>query len=187
MTIQRSPCPRRADRTRAALLDAVRAIAKLTRRPSARRGHRRGARPGTDAGLQMPARRRQCLRRRDRGVLDAWRWSSRSARASAAADSSCCTTRTPAGTSSSTRAKPRRLRRRRRPTSTRTASSTATAPRTARWSAGIPGPACGAGAPARNYGRLPLKTSLAPAIRIAREGFPVYARLATSYGSRRDT
>jgi gamma-glutamyltranspeptidase/glutathione hydrolase len=30
---------------------------------------------------------------------------------------------------------------------------------------------------ARKYGKLPLKTSLAPAIRLAREGFPLYARL----------
>jgi gamma-glutamyltranspeptidase/glutathione hydrolase len=30
---------------------------------------------------------------------------------------------------------------------------------------------------ARKYGKLPLKASLAPAIRLAREGFPMYARL----------
>ena len=55
------------------------------------------------------------------------------------------------------------------------------------WSAGIPGLACRAGAPGRSkYGRLPLQTTLAPAIRIAREGFPVYARMAKGYGSRRE-
>jgi gamma-glutamyltranspeptidase / glutathione hydrolase len=43
--------------------------------------------------------------------------------------------------------------------------------------AGIPGePAAWAHLAAR-YGRLPLARSLAPAIRIAREGFPLYARL----------
>jgi gamma-glutamyltranspeptidase / glutathione hydrolase len=43
--------------------------------------------------------------------------------------------------------------------------------------AGIPGePAAWAHVAAR-YGRLPLATSMQPAIRIAREGFPLYARL----------
>jgi gamma-glutamyltranspeptidase/glutathione hydrolase len=37
---------------------------------------------------------------------------------------------------------------------------------------------------ARTYGRLPLPESLAPAIRVAREGFPVYARLARGYAQR---
>jgi gamma-glutamyltranspeptidase/glutathione hydrolase len=45
------------------------------------------------------------------------------------------------------------------------------------WSAGIPGLPAALVELARKYGRLPLKTTLAPAIRIAREGFPVYARL----------
>ena len=45
------------------------------------------------------------------------------------------------------------------------------------WSAGIPGLPAGLVHVARNYGRLPLKTSLRPAIRLARDGFPVYARL----------
>ncbi|MBJ7516682.1 MAG: gamma-glutamyltransferase [Stenotrophomonas sp.] len=36
------------------------------------------------------------------------------------------------------------------------------------------------------HGKLPLKTSLQPAIRIAREGFPVYARMAKGYQSRRE-
>ena len=53
------------------------------------------------------------------------------------------------------------------------------------WSAGIPGLPAALVHLARQYGRLPLKTSLAPAIRIAREGFPIYARLEKGYGSRR--
>jgi gamma-glutamyltranspeptidase/glutathione hydrolase len=43
--------------------------------------------------------------------------------------------------------------------------------------AGIPGEPAAFEYLARKYGRLPLKTSLAPAIRLAREGFPMYARL----------
>lgn len=54
------------------------------------------------------------------------------------------------------------------------------------WSAGIPGLPAGLVHLATRYGRLPLKTSLAPAIRIAREGFPVYARLERGYTARRD-
>ena len=54
------------------------------------------------------------------------------------------------------------------------------------WSAGIPGLPAGLVHLASNHGRLPLKTSLAPAIRIAREGFPVYARLANGYAARRE-
>lgn len=54
------------------------------------------------------------------------------------------------------------------------------------WSAGIPGLPAGLVHLASNYGRLPLKTSLAPAIRIAREGFPVYDRLSQGYASRRE-
>ena len=54
------------------------------------------------------------------------------------------------------------------------------------WSAGIPGLPAGLVHVASNYGRLPLKTSLAPAIRIAREGFPVYERLIKGYANRRD-
>lgn len=53
------------------------------------------------------------------------------------------------------------------------------------WSAGIPGLPAGLVHMAEKYGRLPLQTSLQPAIRIAREGFPVYARLAKGYESRR--
>lgn len=44
-------------------------------------------------------------------------------------------------------------------------------------SAGIPGEPAGLGLLAEKYGKLPLKTSLQPAIRLAREGFPMYPRL----------
>lgn len=53
------------------------------------------------------------------------------------------------------------------------------------WSAGIPGLPALLVHVAETYGRLPLKQTLAPAIRIAREGFPVYARMARGYQSRR--
>ncbi len=43
--------------------------------------------------------------------------------------------------------------------------------------AGIPGEPAAWAHLAKRYGRLPLARSLAPAIRIAREGFPLYARL----------
>jgi gamma-glutamyltranspeptidase / glutathione hydrolase len=43
--------------------------------------------------------------------------------------------------------------------------------------AGIPGEPAGWAHVASKYGRLPLAQSLAPAIRLAREGFPVYPRL----------
>jgi gamma-glutamyltranspeptidase/glutathione hydrolase len=52
------------------------------------------------------------------------------------------------------------------------------------WSAGIPGLPAGLVHVANNYGRLPLKTSLAPAIRLARDGFPIYARLEEGYAER---
>jgi gamma-glutamyltranspeptidase/glutathione hydrolase len=54
------------------------------------------------------------------------------------------------------------------------------------WSAGIPGLPAGLVHLAQKYGRLPLKTSLGPAIRIAREGFPIYARLEESYADKRE-
>ncbi|MFM6987770.1 MAG: gamma-glutamyltransferase, partial [Arenimonas sp.] len=54
------------------------------------------------------------------------------------------------------------------------------------WSAGIPGLPAGLVHLAREHGRLPLSQSLAPAIRIAREGFPVYERLAKGYAARRE-
>ena len=54
------------------------------------------------------------------------------------------------------------------------------------WSAGIPGlPAAFVHLQAE-HGRLPLSRSLAPAIRIARDGFPVYARMARGYQARRE-
>ncbi|MEI6459040.1 MAG: gamma-glutamyltransferase [Pseudomonadota bacterium] len=43
--------------------------------------------------------------------------------------------------------------------------------------AGIPGEPAAWAHLAKQYGRLPLRQSLAPAIRIAHEGFPLYARL----------
>ncbi len=54
------------------------------------------------------------------------------------------------------------------------------------WSAGIPGLPAALVELARKHGQLPLARSLAPAIRIAREGFPVYARLERGYASRRE-
>jgi len=54
------------------------------------------------------------------------------------------------------------------------------------WSAGIPGLPAAFVHLAEKYGKLPLKTTLAPAIRIASEGFPVYARMARGYAARRD-
>jgi gamma-glutamyltranspeptidase/glutathione hydrolase len=53
-------------------------------------------------------------------------------------------------------------------------------------SAGIPGLPAGLVHLARKYGRLPLAKSLAPAIRIARNGFPINERLAVQYGERRE-
>lgn len=43
--------------------------------------------------------------------------------------------------------------------------------------AGIPGEPAGLALLAQKYGRLPLATTLAPAIRAAREGFPLYPRM----------
>ncbi len=43
--------------------------------------------------------------------------------------------------------------------------------------AGIPGEPAGLALLAQKYGKLPLKTSLLPAIRLAREGYPLYERL----------
>ncbi|MCD7099473.1 gamma-glutamyltransferase [Stenotrophomonas sp. MMGLT7] len=54
------------------------------------------------------------------------------------------------------------------------------------WSAAIPGLPAALVELAGKHGRLPLKASLAPAIRIAGEGFPVYARMARGYQSRRE-
>lgn len=54
------------------------------------------------------------------------------------------------------------------------------------WSAGIPGLPAALVKLAREHGRLPLSDSLAPAIRVATDGFPVYARMARGYASRRE-
>src|SRR5690606_13694204 len=52
------------------------------------------------------------------------------------------------------------------------------------WSAGIPGQPAAWVHLAEHYGRLPLARSLAPAIRIAEEGFTIYPRLAEGYARR---
>jgi gamma-glutamyltranspeptidase/glutathione hydrolase len=52
--------------------------------------------------------------------------------------------------------------------------------------AGIPGEPAGWVYLAQHYGRLPLQKSLAPAIRIARDGFPVYPRMVSEYAERKD-
>lgn len=54
------------------------------------------------------------------------------------------------------------------------------------WSAGIPGLPAALVKLAREHGKLPLGDSLAPAIRVATDGFPVYARMARGYASRRE-
>jgi gamma-glutamyltranspeptidase/glutathione hydrolase len=53
-------------------------------------------------------------------------------------------------------------------------------------SAGIPGLPAALVHLATKYGRLPLSRSLAPAIRYARDGFPVYFRLTDQYADRRE-
>ena len=52
--------------------------------------------------------------------------------------------------------------------------------------AGIPGAPAGWAYLAQHYGRLPLKASLAPAIKVARDGFPVYPRMLSEYAEQRD-
>ena len=54
------------------------------------------------------------------------------------------------------------------------------------WSAGIPGLPAALVKLAREHGKLPLGESLAPAIRVATDGFPVYARMARGYATRRE-
>ncbi|KAG1404539.1 hypothetical protein G6F59_012633 [Rhizopus arrhizus] len=54
------------------------------------------------------------------------------------------------------------------------------------WSAGIPGLPAALVELSAKHGKLPLSASLQPAIRIAREGFPVYERMAKGYASRRE-
>jgi len=53
-------------------------------------------------------------------------------------------------------------------------------------SAAIPGEPAAFEFLARKYGKLPLKQSLQPAIRLAREGFPLYLRLQYGIRSKRD-
>jgi gamma-glutamyltranspeptidase/glutathione hydrolase len=53
--------------------------------------------------------------------------------------------------------------------------------------AGIPGEPAGFAHLAEKYGRLPLKTSLQPAIRLAREGFPLNTRLRGGIEAKRET
>jgi gamma-glutamyltranspeptidase/glutathione hydrolase len=53
-------------------------------------------------------------------------------------------------------------------------------------SAGIPGLPAGLVHLQKHYGRLPLSVSLAPAIRIARGGFPLYERMIREYADRKD-
>jgi gamma-glutamyltranspeptidase len=54
------------------------------------------------------------------------------------------------------------------------------------WAAAIPGLPAALVHVAERYGRLPLSESLAPAIRLARDGFPVYGRLERGYAARRE-
>ena len=54
------------------------------------------------------------------------------------------------------------------------------------WSAGLPGLPAALVKLANEHGRLPLSRTLAPAIRIAEEGFPVYARLERGYAGKRE-
>jgi gamma-glutamyltranspeptidase/glutathione hydrolase len=53
--------------------------------------------------------------------------------------------------------------------------------------AGIPGEPAAFDYLARKFGKLPLKTSLEPAIRLAREGFPLYARLKGAITYKRES
>jgi gamma-glutamyltranspeptidase/glutathione hydrolase len=52
--------------------------------------------------------------------------------------------------------------------------------------AGIPGEPAAFDYLARRFGKIPLKDSLQPAIRLAREGFPLYARLQAAIRYKRD-
>lgn len=53
--------------------------------------------------------------------------------------------------------------------------------------AGIPGEPAGLALLAQKYGKLPLKTSFQPAIRLAREGFALYPRLLGGIRYKKDT
>ncbi len=52
--------------------------------------------------------------------------------------------------------------------------------------AGIPGEPAAFEYLARRYGKLPLERSLAPAIKLARDGFPLYARLQAGISAKRE-
>jgi len=54
------------------------------------------------------------------------------------------------------------------------------------WSAGLPGLPAALVKLAREYGKLPLSRTLAPAIAIAEQGFPVYGRLERGYAGKRE-
>lgn len=54
------------------------------------------------------------------------------------------------------------------------------------WSAGIPGLPAALVHVSEKYGNLPLEKSLAPAIRIAKEGFPVYGRMVRGFAAKRE-
>ena len=146
----------------------------LQRRPARRRSPRRIRSPPMPGWRSSPAAATRSTRR--------WRsarrspWSSRKARDWAAAGSSCCIGRATARTCSSTRARWRRARRRRRCSSTTRATRGATGALLGARGRD-PGEPAGFAHLAERYGRLPLADSLAPAIRIARGGFPLYPKL----------
>ena len=77
---------------------------------------------------------------------------------------------------------------RRRATCSSTSRATSFAGRSTQTAlaAGIPGEAAGLAHLATKYGRLPLKTSMQPAIRLAREGFPLNARLRGGIEAKRN-
>ena len=52
--------------------------------------------------------------------------------------------------------------------------------------AGIPGEAAGLVYMAKKFGKLPLSTSMAPAIKLARQGFPLYERMRGSVTFKKD-
>jgi gamma-glutamyltranspeptidase/glutathione hydrolase len=54
------------------------------------------------------------------------------------------------------------------------------------WSSGVPGLPAALAHVASTYGRVPLTVSLAPAIRIAEQGFPVNSHVANNYADRRE-
>jgi len=53
--------------------------------------------------------------------------------------------------------------------------------------AGIPGEPAGLAHLAKKYGKLPLSVSMAPAIKLARDGFPLYTRLRGGMQFKKDT